>query len=280
MAQSGKKSSAKSGGAGKAKAGKPISASKKAAGDKTAVIIGTIAVVVIVGIIAVGLVINANKTAIQNSGYGVAASSTAGLSDKGTIAVSNGDAPLTLDIYEDAICPACSQFETQYGEQIAEAIDNGELTVRFHMVDFLNGASFSGDYSSRAYAALAAVAKHDGGEPGTFMKFHAAIFAPENQPRENSTADLTNAELAQLAASVGASEAAQDDIAAGSLVGDMKMNASQNMMDLRDAAEKAGTTAGTPAVVKDGLRLELTSVDWLAELLDEAASGADATDSE
>lgn len=264
MAQQGKKSAP---GAGKRKksavgSARAVSAARNSSSNRNQLLIGGLAVLVIIGIITYGIISTANKTAIQGSGYGVSNASTASYED-GIIAVSNGDPDLIIDIYEDAICPACAMFEEQYGQQIAKAVDDGDVTVRFRMVDFLNAASFSGDYSTRAFAALAAVAKHDGGEPGRLMEFHAALFDQANQPREGGQSDLTNGELAALAASIGASQEAQDEISSGSFVGQVAAQAGKNMTSLRDVSGKADMTPGTPGVAIDGVRISTDSTDWL-----------------
>ena len=71
---------------------------------------------------------------------------------------------------------------------------------------FPQRSSASGDYSRRAAGALLCVAQNSGSQPGVYMAFHSALFAPENQPEENGTSDPSNQQLADLAKSVGASE--------------------------------------------------------------------------
>ena len=58
-------------------------------------------------------------------------------------------------------------------------------------------------YSSRAAGALLCVAQGSGSQPGVYMAFHSALFAPENQPEENGSSDPSNQQLADLATSVG-----------------------------------------------------------------------------
>src|SRR5690606_21434692 len=169
--------------------------------------------------IVVGLVLYSKNSATQGEGYGSSTLSVATVDDAGVITVANGNPELSLDVYEDALCPICGDFEHQYGQQIAQAIDEGQLEVKYRMVDFLNGASHSGDYSTRAYGALLAVAKNDGATPGVFMAFHTAIYDSKNQPKENSSSDLSNEQLADLAGDAGVSDATQKLIADGAAVG-------------------------------------------------------------
>ncbi len=184
----------------------------------------------------------------------------------GIITVSHGSAKLTLDVYEDSLCPICGAFEAQFGQQIAEAIDDGQLTVRYHMVDFLNPSSASKSYSTRAYAALIAVAQIDGDKPGVFAAFHTALFDSANQPRERATSDLSNTQLADLAALSGASAAAQKEIGSGTGVPQAATDAVTNLASLTAATDAAGIQAGTPTVLKDGGPVRLSNT-WLKDLL-------------
>jgi protein-disulfide isomerase len=252
---------------GKSGARQSIAAARRSSGDRTQLIIGGVAVVVIIVIIAVGLVLYKKNSAVPEAGYGVSTASTATVDGNGIITVSNGSPSLVLDIYEDGLCPVCGHFEGQFGEQISKAIDEGDLTVRYHMVDFLNDRSHSGDYSTRAYAALMAVAKGDGGKPGVFMKFHSALFNPANQPVENGSSDLSNAQLASLAGANGASTATQQQVSGGAEVQAATADAQTNLQKLSAIAAKSGQSAGTPTVVKDGTPLELNDVNWLTNLL-------------
>lgn len=185
----------------------------------------------------------------------------------GAITVAAGDPGLVLDLYVDALCPICGEFERTNGEAIERAIDDGQLAVRYRFVDFLNAASASGDYSTRAYAALLTVARQDGGEPGVFLRFHAALFDPAHQPVEQSAHDLSNADLASLAGSVGASAAAQADIASGAGVAEAHTLASAALDALTAVAETAGRAPGVPTVAFAGTPVNTNSPGWLAGLL-------------
>jgi protein-disulfide isomerase len=260
---SGKPASSK----GKTGARQSIAAARRSSGDRTQLIIGGVAVVVIIAIIAVGLVLYNKNSAVPESGYGVSTASTASVDDSGIITVSNGSPDLVLDIYEDGLCPVCGHFEGQFGEQISKAIDQGQLTVRYHMVDFLNSRSHSGDYSTRAYAALMAVAKGDGDKPGVFMQFHSALFDSKNQPVESGSSDLSNAQLASLAGANGASKATQEQVSGGAEVQAATTDAQTNLQKLSAIAAQSGQSAGTPTVVKDGTPVQINDVDWLTKLL-------------
>ena len=275
----------KAGPKGKAPAGKgkgggrvSVAAARRSRGDRTQLIIGGVAVVVIIAIIAVGLILYQKNSATQGSGYGVSKASTASVDDKGIITVSNGNPSLVLDLYEDGLCPACAQFEHQFGQQISKAIDDGQLTARYHMVNFLNASSHSGTYSTRAYAALIATAKNDGAKPGLFMRFHTALYDSANQPKEKGSSDLSNAQLASLAGSVGASKTTQDEISSGAYVAPAKTDAEASITSLQALAAKAGSSSwGTPTVARNGSIVAINNVDWLTNLLPKSATTATGT---
>ena len=216
------------------------------------------------------MVLYKKNTAVQGSGYGVSKASTASVDDNGIITVSNGSPSLVLDMYEDALCPACGEFEHQYGQQIAKAIDDGQLTVRYHMINFLDAKSASGDYSTRAYGAMITVARGAGGQPGQFMAFHSTLFDADNQPTEGGSSDHTNAQLAGLAGTVGVAQAVQDQVSAGADVAAAKTHAATSITELTQLS--GGTGYQTPTVARDGKIISVDSVDWLTNLLPAGAS--------
>lgn len=242
-----------------------VAAARKSSGsNRTQLIIGGIAIVVIVAIIVVGLVLNKQQTAVQAEGYGASTQSVATESN-GVVTVSKpGSTPaVTIDLYEDALCPICAEFERQYGQQINKAVDEGTLAVNVHMLDFLNKSSFSGDYSTRAAGALLCVAQQSGSQPGVYLTYHSALFSPDHQPAENGSSDLSNDELAALATSSGASAAAGSCISSGQNVTAAGEAATASSATLSEAT---GGRVATPTVVHNGAPVNLT-VNWLGTLL-------------
>lgn len=201
------------------------------------------------------------------------AQTTATVDAAGVITISRGDPDLVLDVYADALCPICMEFEGEYGAQISQAVDAELVAVRYRMVDFLNAASASGDYSTRAYAALISVATHDGDRPDVFAQFYAALFSAAHQPEEQGASDLSDSDLAALAAGVGASQTAQQDIVSGAAMDAATADARRNLASLTATAASVGRAPGTPTVAVDGIPVSTNTPDWLADLL---ADGADA----
>ena len=154
----------------------------KPGSNRTQLIIGGIAVVLIAAVVIVGLVLNKKNNFIPEDNYGYSTKSTATVSSDGVITLANGSG-VTIETYEDALCPICAEFEKQFGQQMAKAVDEGRLTIQLHMLTFLDPSSASKDYSTRAYAALLAVAHEAGSTPGLAMKFHSMLYEKGTQPR-------------------------------------------------------------------------------------------------
>ncbi len=230
--------------------------------DRTQVIIGGIAVALIAAVVIIGLVINKKNSAVQAEGYGAAKASTATVAN-GVITVAAGDPRITIDLYEDALCPRCGEFEHQYGQQIAQLTDQGKLRVNLHLLNFLDEGSASKDYSTRAAAALLAVATEAGDQPGLVLKFHTALFDPANQPTEGASTDLSNAQLAQLAAATGVPASVTTSIDSGKYVTAAGANAKAS-----SAAVQAATGGvQTPTVLSGGKPLATNDVKWLTKLV-------------
>ena len=234
--------------------------------NRTQLIIGAIAIAVILVIVVVGVVITQQQSQVQGDGYGPSTQSVATASPDGVVLVAKQDSTpkVTIDVFEDALCPVCAAFETQFGQQIGQELDAGNLAVNYHMLNFLNSKSFSGDYSTRAAAALLCVAQESGSQPGLYMAFHSALFATDKQPAESGTEDLTNEQLAELAGSVGAPAAATACISSGQNVDAAVASAKTSSATLSAAT---GGQIATPTVVVNGAPVQQLTTDWLTKLL-------------
>lgn len=231
--------------------------------NRTQLIIGGVAVVVIIAIIVFGLVLNKKETEVQAEGYGASTQSVATVSDGVVTVAKAGSTPTaTIDVYEDPLCPICAEFERQFGQQMNQAIDEGKLAVDYHTLTFLDPQSFSGDYSTRAAAALLCVAQEGGSKPGAYLAFHSTLFAAETQPEEGGSADLTNEQLAELATSAGAPAAAADCITGGTNVAAATSAAEASTASLSAATGRVAT----PTVLHNGAPVDL-QVTWLSTLL-------------
>lgn len=235
-----------------------------------------VAVVVIIAVIIFSFVLNNKNTAAQNEGYGSARATVATVAD-GVITVSAAaanPAPLALDVFEDPLCPFCGALERQFGQQMAQAMDEGKLTIRYHLLTFLDGKAASPDYSTRAAGALMCVASNLGSEPGLYSRFHDQLFAKDIQPVEGGDADLTNQQMVeQLTAAQGptttpATAAATECILTGA---NAALVATENTAASAILTGAIGRVS-SPVVLNGGVGINTDDVNWLTNLLAGAAT--------
>src|SRR5690606_12273069 len=124
------------------------------------------------------------------------------------------------------------------------------LAIRYRFVNFLDGKSGSGDYSTRAIAALQCVAAEGSGP--VYAKFHDALFTTR-QPKENSS-DLSNDDLAALARESGAAPAAVDCITSGAQLDAARINAVKADADLTTLLDD---DAATPSVFDGTTKIDV-----------------------
>ncbi|MFZ0531319.1 MAG: thioredoxin domain-containing protein [Propionicimonas sp.] len=155
---------------------------------------GLLVIAVMIGVI-VWSVANAKP---PTSTAGGALVIPAAAADGAGIRVGQADAPVTVAVYADFMCPYCGQFEQVNGDDLKAAIDAGKVRLEMHPMSFLDRYSSGTEYSTRAANAFATVADHDAATALAFMK---VLYA--NQPAEGSTG-LTDAQLVDFAEQAGA----------------------------------------------------------------------------
>lgn len=231
--------------------------------NRSQLIIGAVAILAIIGVVVTAVVLNRQNNAKPVEGYGSSTQSVATWADSMTV-VDNGSEPaVTIDLFQDPLCPVCQRFEEQYGEQINQAVDQGRLRVNYHTLTFLDRQSSSGDYSTRASAALQCIAVDADTPKGAWMQFMERLYTDGTMPAEGGSADLSNEDLARVAGEVGASAAAQECISSGSRVPDATA-ANQAGQDVLMAAVGQ---VGTPTVLRDGQPLATNDTTWLTQLI-------------
>ncbi|GAA1923329.1 DsbA family protein [Nocardioides hwasunensis] len=174
------------------------------------------------------------------------------------LVVGEDDAPKSIVIYEDFLCPFCGQLEATVGDQLNAAIEAGEVKVEYRPIPFLSRVS---DYSPEAANAFAVVLNESG--PEVAKEFHDLLYA--NQPEERGPYPSTD-DIVDLAVEAGATEA---DVRPG--IEDM---AFEGWVDAAaDAAGKADVTA-TPTVLIDGQRATGQTMQDLANEILAGTGGA------
>jgi len=171
-------------------------------------------------------------------------------SDYGMV-VGDADAPKSIVVYEDFLCPFCGQLEQTVGDQLDAAVEAGDVNVEYRPLPFLERIS---DYSPEAANAFAVVLNESG--PEVAKAFHDLLF--DNQPSEQGPFPSKD-ELVDLAVEAGATEG---DVRPG--IEDM---AFEGWVDAAgDAASKAGVNS-TPTVFVDGEKVEGQTMAEIAEAM-------------
>jgi serine/threonine protein kinase, bacterial len=117
--------------------------------------------------------------------------------------VGSPHAGAVIDVFGDPLCSPCARLATSSGPDIARAVNDKKVAVRYHLVNYEDSLAASGDYSTRAIGAVLCVAA--AGDPSRYQAFYTALFAPNFLPKiKPASADRTDADLAHLAQTLGA----------------------------------------------------------------------------
>ncbi|WP_372727634.1 DsbA family protein [Nocardioides sp.] len=158
----------------------------------------------------------------------------AGATDTYALAVGDPDAPDTVVVYEDFLCPFCAELEGATRERLAELAAEGEVYVEYRPFQLLGI-----DYSMEAASAFGVVLDVSG--PEVAKEFHDLLF--ENQPSEGGPYPDTD-DLVAWAVEAGADEE--------QVRGPIEETAfRQWVINASDAASKAGINT-TPTVLVNG----------------------------
>ena len=106
-----------------------------------------------------------------------------------TGALSFGDGKDTVAVFVDFMCPICGQFETAYGPEILDLVNDGTITLNIHPIAILDRYSQGTAFSTRAANAMYCVAENNSDKA---LEYLNTLFA--NQPAEGSTG-LTDDQL-------------------------------------------------------------------------------------
>lgn len=177
-----------------------------------------------------------------------------------SVSVGADDAPTTIDVFNEPICPNCGVFIRSYGTEMQTAIDDKKIKVRYHLLTFLDSMSAGGDYSTRALAASLCVAAAD--DPKLYTDFYTGLFASDFQPEEGGSTAPSDEELARLAESAGAKSSVTDCITSGQELDTAKTKA-QNASDTLSGLM---SSASTPQVFEGEQKIDTSDSDWLSTL--------------
>ncbi|MHC1560702.1 DsbA family protein [Actinomycetospora sp. C-140] len=207
-----------------------------------------IAVVVLVAVVVIGGVLLSGNGSDSSGGQAIPVAPAPAqyqTSVAGGVVTAGGPAPHTIDLYEDALCPACQSFEQSYGERMAQAIAAGKVQVRYHLVDLLEQRSNPPGYSSAGGNAMICAAENN-----AFPAVHTSLYAA--QPTEGGKPYDTG-QLVDLGQRAGAGPGYADCVTSGRHVGEINQNFQAASTD--PALQRQGSF-GTPTIVVDGKLLQ------------------------
>lgn len=152
------------------------------------------------------------------------------------LTLGSDDAPHTVVVFEDFLCPYCQQFETASRDGLQQLADAGKVRVQYRPFHFLQP-----DYSAQALNAFAVV--KDAYPTGDVAKkFHDLLY--ENQPSEEGPfPDMSK--LVDLAVQAGADRAKVED-------GIKQTDSMQSWTDGANSVAEKANVQSTPTVLLDG----------------------------
>ncbi|MBV8539967.1 MAG: thioredoxin domain-containing protein [Pseudonocardiales bacterium] len=245
----------------KRQAAQAVTAARGSGGGSRGVIAGVAVVVVLIIVVGIGLLVQRhNKPGPLAAAIPVAPAGVeyrvAAQGD--TIVTGNPQAPVTINIYEDFMCPVCGEFEKLYHPRLAQAAADGKATVVYHPVAILDDRSVPAGYST-----LAAGASFCAAQAGVFPRFHDSLYA--TQPTEGAPG-WTSAQLQQLGRSLGAGDSFARCVQAGA---QQRVTAATQTASGYISGLRSDHVFGTPSVVVNGALVDISNTAWL----DQALSG-------
>jgi protein-disulfide isomerase len=211
-----------------------------------AVQIGLTSIVVIFAVLLVGYIVMSNDKKPQSGeAKAIHVASSNVIKKEGS-----SDPKVVLSLYEDFLCPACGNFEKNFGPTVNKLIDSGAVAADYYMVSILDR---QGDgYSSRASNAAYCVADES---TEAFRRFHAALYA--QQPEEGVGPFPDNARLIEVARQAGVAGKVPDCINSG------------RYTELAQGLAKATNVSSTPNIRINGQDYTPTTPDALVAKIKE-----------
>ncbi|TNC20204.1 DsbA family protein [Amycolatopsis alkalitolerans] len=173
----------------------------------------------------------------------------------GTVLVGKDTAKVTVDAYEDFLCPICGDFERANFGDLEQRLSGGAIKIRYHMLNLLADRSNPPGYSTIAANTALAVATAD---PKEFLAFHKSLFW--KQPEENGTG-WTQDQLSNLAQRLGVTGDKFTSLVNGSTYA---AKIQQNLQTAEnDQSLWQSGNFGTPTVLVNGKLVNWQQPGWL-----------------
>lgn len=192
--------------------------------------IGTVVVLAVGGMIGYAIYANQKPTTWNTPAH----------ANAGGDAIVTGSGPVTVDIYQDYLCPYCKQFHDSAGATLTQMAEQNQITLAIHPIAILDQQS-TNEYSTRSAAAAGCAADGD-----KFLAFNDALYA--NQPAEGG-AGPTNDELITTGKGVGLTDSFGTCVTDGTYL--------TWPAHTTDVASEKGVS-GTPSVFVNGTKVNAT----------------------
>jgi len=170
-----------------------------------------------------------------------------------SLVVGKDSAPVKVVVYEDFLCPFCRELETSTRDFLAENADKGKVQVTYQPIHLLQQYPYSG----KALNAWAAVLKH--ASPAAALELHNILY--DNQPYEQSSGTVTDAQIAAWVKQAGGDTAA---------VRDAMKSQDTTFFAAADKAMADAHITGTPTVFINGKELPVSNVTTMVSQLEAA----------
>jgi protein-disulfide isomerase len=239
---------------------------RRSSADRTKVIVGVVVLAVLAIAVIGGVLYQRSQTSQQAQAVippvTVSTNYPVQVQDPGVVVVGKDTAKVTLDVYEDFLCPACGGFEAKYGKQVENVLSDGSLRVRYHMINLLDDRSSPPGYSLRsANATLCSVSS------GKFTSYHDSLFG--KQPKEGN-AGYTDDQLIRLGNALGVTSGTFDScVRSGQYEAQIRSGYTKSTTDPTLQRDVGGGQKSfvTPTVVAAGTIVNAGDPNWLTQLL-------------
>lgn len=207
-----------------------------------------IALIVVGAVVVVAAVVTYfilhNRTSTEPA-FAVAVSGT-------IVTAGKTDAPVTVDVYEDFLCPVCERFEAKYRDDVTAALNDGKIKVNYHATAILDSQTTPAGYSTlAANSALCAV------PAGIWPAYHKMLF--DDQPAEKS-AGLTAAQLVEKGTGLGAKGDWSTCVTGN---GNAAAITAATKAAIANTALQTNGQFGTPTILVNGAKIDLNDSSWL-----------------
>ena len=256
-------------------AARAVSQARGSGRDKTKIIISAVVVLLIAAAVAGGVLYEQHKAAV--AAQTVIPALTVPGSGKypasidrvnATVLVGQPTAKVTIDAYEDLLCPICGSFEATNFKSIEQQLEAGTVKVRYHLINLLDSDSNPPGYSLMSANTALAVATV---APDKFIDYHYSLY--QKQPEENG-AGWTQAQLTNLANRLGVSGAEFDSLVNNKTYEKQiqtNLDSASNNKSLWQTNSNGDKGFGTPTIVANGQVINWQSnTKWLTDLVNAA----------